>query len=129
MSQNSKVVKLENKQIIVTDYKFVGKNIVKEDVPKSIIKKPFFKVKLKVIVCKLLNITPLEKYRFHIQIKYKGTSRIKHRDVLSDKVGNLYTVLEEKNRLARIMSYTPMTDKPNLYGKLNIEARENKEVN
>ena len=112
----SKVKKLNNKQIKVSSYDILNTKEVSN------------LNRFKRFICKVLKIEPSTLFRYHIRIKYYGSARIQPRDVLTDSIGNIYTVLDEKSRLARIINYTPLKSKPNLNGVLNIEGRSTEKM-
>ena len=72
----------------------------------------------------LFSFTPALKYRYQIKLKYYGHMKLRPKDVLTDQSGNIYTVIDEQNRVALLVSYTPMTDKPPIHGRLYLEGRE-----
>lgn len=109
---STKIKQLTNKQVRVKDYTVLGKRLIHTH------------NKFQIFICKLFKIEPAVNYRYHISIKYFGATRLIPKDVITDSLGNVYTVIDENNRLARILNHTPLKSKPNLFGVLNIEGRE-----
>ena len=105
------IKKLTNKIVKVKDYQVIGK------------KEVHIHSKFQLFVCKIFKISPSTNYRYNISINYYGSNKLSPKDVITDSLGNIYNVLHENNRVARIFNYTPLKSKPNLFGSLQIEGR------
>lgn len=108
----AKIKQLSNKQVKIKDYQIIGKQEVHTH------------NKFQLFICKIFKITPSTRYRYNISIRYYGINKLMPKDVVTDSIGNIYNVLHESNRVARIFNYTPLKSKPNLFGILQIQGRE-----
>ena len=106
------IKKLDNKYVKVRSFKIAGKQLLN---PLG---------KFKTLVCKILKIEPSKDYKYFIQLRYYGTNTLQFKDVLTDSIGNIYVVMDVRNRVANLMNKDPMKSEPNLQGRLNIEGRE-----
>jgi hypothetical protein len=108
----SEIKQLTNKQIKIKDYQVLG--TMKVNIHN----------KFQLFICWVFGISPSINYRYNISIKYYGSNKLFPKDVITDSIGNIYNVLHENNRVARIFNYTPLKSRPNLFGVMQIQGRE-----
>lgn len=108
----SQIKKISNKQVKVKDVQNLGG------------KEIHLHNRFQLFVCKLFKITPATAFRYNLSVKYYGTTRLKPKDIVTDSQGNIYTVLHENNRVARMFNYNPLRVSPNISGVLKIEGRK-----
>jgi len=79
--------------------------------------------KWKLLVAKIFKIPVKESYLFSFRVSYTGTQRLKKNDVVVDDRGVFYIVLDEKVRVAVIVTKDAHQVKPNPKGRLIILTR------
>lgn len=110
--KKDQVKKIEGKKVSIRSVDFVKKQKIKGY------------NKFQLFLCKIIMVRPAIHYVFFFNINYYGRNNLQVKDVLTDSEGNIYTVINNINRVALIASYTKFQDKPNIGGFLNIEGRK-----
>ena len=87
----------------------------------------FFKTKVKKkhnkfqkFIAKLFGLHISDTHLYSIRIHYKGQTRLKKEMILINKDGVIFTVLDERNWMAMIVTVYPQQSKPFIYGWFEI---------
>lgn len=75
-------------------------------------------------ICKWIKVTPKEKEQYLFQIKYKGNIRLVHGDVIANKDGIMFGVIQEKKWDARIVTLDGQSNSPNMNGTFFLIDRK-----
>lgn len=101
--------KINRKNIYILKYELEKKRILSNE-----------KKKWKSQVAKFLKLEIQEKYQYLYRVNYKGSARLKSRDIICNSEGVLFAVVQEQNRRARIVTIDTYAQKPIMHGKFII---------
>lgn len=80
--------------------------------------------KWKNLIAKIFKIPVATRHRYLFRVEYYGSAKLRPNDVVTDDNNVIYTVLQEANRLAMVLTYKTHESKPSLHGQLTIQGRE-----
>lgn len=76
--------------------------------------------KWKLKICSILKIEPARQHQYLFRVHYKGGAKLKAKDVVCNKQGVMFAVVQDNNRTARIVTIDGYIQKPTMHGNLII---------